>query len=91
MMPLAVPSLALNCQISYLFSETSDNNFLGINRVKNGMMYSKNRMVLLVRVLILHYRELLHVILVAYFCCEILSDTLLLPIIAVPMLKFFKN
>ena len=60
-MPLAVLSLALNCQIGYLFSETGDGSFLGINSVKNCMMYNKNRMVLFVRVLILRDGEKLHV------------------------------
>ena len=41
MMPLAVPSLALNCQIDYLFSETRDGSFLSINSVKNCMMYNE--------------------------------------------------
>ena len=61
MMPLAVPSLALDCQIGYLFSETSDGNFLGINSVKNCMMYLHVCMVLFARVLILLDGEILYV------------------------------
>lgn len=57
----AVPSLALNCQVGYLFSETGDGSFLSINSVKNCMMYNKNRMALFVRVLILRDGEKLYV------------------------------